>query len=324
MTGARMLALALSLAGCSAALAQEAGTQDLAELAQLPVYGASRHYVRQVDAPASVSIITAEDIRSFGYRTLGDILRSVRGVSIHNDRTYDFLALRGFARPGDYNAGVSLQIDGMRINDALYDQALLGAEFPLDVELIERVEYIRSPGSAEYGGNAVFGVINVVTRSGSSIGGARLTLEAGSDRRFATRGQFGRRFANGAGVLVSASSLGGHGETLDFRPIRRPAFPVAGAGRRPRARAARAGQVRFRRALVHRGLRIAQEGRSDALQQPLCIRFDRRMESRFERVRKPAVCHAAIRAQQPGGSGVLRLLRLPRPLADRRRSGAAS
>jgi iron complex outermembrane receptor protein len=229
MIATRMAALALALGGCSAALAQGAGTQDLAELAQLPVYGASRHYVRQVDAPASVSIITAEDIRSFGYRTLGDILRSVRGVSIHNDRTYDFLALRGFARPGDYNAGVSLQIDGMRINDALYDQALLGAEFPLDVELIERVEYIRSPGSAEYGGNAVFGVINVVTRSGSSIGGARISLEAGSNRRFATRAQFGRRYANGASVLLAASGLGDRGQALDFSADPATGFPGGSA-----------------------------------------------------------------------------------------------
>lgn len=65
---------------------------DLAELAQLPVFGASRHYLRQVDAPASVSIVTAEDIRSFGYRTLGDILRSIRGINISNNHTYDYLA----------------------------------------------------------------------------------------------------------------------------------------------------------------------------------------------------------------------------------------
>ena len=82
--------------------------------------------------------------------------------------------------------------------------------------LIERVEYIRGPGSAEYGGNAVFGVINVVTRSGSSIGGARVTLDAGSNRRFATRAQFGQRFANGANLLLSAANLSEHGETLSF------------------------------------------------------------------------------------------------------------
>lgn len=229
MIAARLLALVLSLAAGSAALAQDAGTQDLAELAQLPVYGASRHYLRQVDAPASVSVITAEDIRSFGYRTLGDILRSIRGVNIHSDRTYDYLALRGFARPGDYNTGVSLQIDGMRINDALYDQALLGSEFPLDVELIERVEYIRGPGSAEYGGNAVFGVINVFTRAGSSIGGARIGLEAGSDRRFATRAQFGRRFSNGASVLLSASNLNQYGETLALSADPASGFPGGSA-----------------------------------------------------------------------------------------------
>jgi iron complex outermembrane receptor protein len=239
-TTVRLLALSILLAASSTAHAKDSDQPDLEALSRLPVYGASRHYLRQVDAPASVSILTAEDVRSFGYRTLGDILRSIRGVDIHNDRTYDYLALRGFARPGDYNTGVSLQIDGMRINDALYDQAMLGSEFPLDVDLIERVEYIRGPGSAEYGGNAVFGVINVVTKSGSSIGGARLTLDAGSEHRFATRGQYGQRFANGANLLVSASNLSERGETLRFAAD--PASDFAG-GSTPGADFTRAQRV---------------------------------------------------------------------------------
>lgn len=204
--------------------AQPDGLPDLEDLAATPVYAASRHYLRQVDSPASVTIITADDIRSFGYRTLGDLLRSVRGVNIYNDRNYDYLTLRGYSRAGDYNAGVSLQIDGMRINDPIYDGGLLGSEFPLDVELIERVEYIRGPGSAEYGGNALFGVINVVTKSGAGVGGLVVGVDGGSDGRIGGSARFGKRFSNGASLLLSASYLDVSGEDLRFAPDRSSGF----------------------------------------------------------------------------------------------------
>jgi len=215
----------LAIAASIDATAQDGGLPDLESLMSIPVYSASRHYLRQVDSPASVSIVTADDIRRFGYRTLGDLLRSVRGVHIFNDRNYDFLSLRGYSRAGDYNAGVSLQIDGMRINDPVYDGGLLGSEFPLDVALIERVEYIRGPGSAEFGGNALFGVINIVTRSGGGLGGLELGLDGGSHGRAGASARFGKRFENGANLLMSASYLDVDGEDLRFKPDPAAGFP---------------------------------------------------------------------------------------------------
>jgi iron complex outermembrane receptor protein len=52
------------------------------------VYGASKYAQKVTRAPASVTIVTAEEIARFGHRTLGDILRSVRGVYVSNDRNY--------------------------------------------------------------------------------------------------------------------------------------------------------------------------------------------------------------------------------------------
>lgn len=207
------------------AIVRAGNLPDLESLATTPVYAASRHYLRQVDSPASVTVITADDIRSFGYRTLGDLLRSVRGVHIYNDRNYDYLTLRGYSRAGDYNAGVALQIDGMRINDPVYDGGLIGSEFPLDVGLIERVEYIRGPGSAEFGGNALFGVINIVTRSAGGSSGLVVGLDGGSNGRAGANARFGKRFENGASLLLSASYLDVEGEDLRFKPDRARGFP---------------------------------------------------------------------------------------------------
>ncbi len=123
------------------------------------VYGASKHEQKITEAPATVSIITRDDFQLFGHRALADALRSVRGFYVTGDRAYTYLGLRGVNRPGDYGGGMLLMIDGQRLNDPVGDQAFNGGEFPLDVDLIERVEVIRGPGSSLYGNNAFFGVI---------------------------------------------------------------------------------------------------------------------------------------------------------------------
>ena len=68
-----------------------------------------------------MSIITADEIRKYGYRTIEDILDSVRGVYTTNDRNYGYMGIRGFNRPGDYGTRILMLLDGQRVNDALYD-----------------------------------------------------------------------------------------------------------------------------------------------------------------------------------------------------------
>jgi len=117
------------------------------ELKSVQVYSASMYLQSDREAPSSVTIVTAEQIRKFGYRTLADILRSVRGFYVSYDRNYSYLGVCGFSRPGDYNDRIQLLIDGHRLNDNVYGQAFIGTEFPLDIDLIDHVEIVRGPGS---------------------------------------------------------------------------------------------------------------------------------------------------------------------------------
>jgi outer membrane receptor for ferrienterochelin and colicin len=64
------------------------------------------------EAASSVTIITAEDIQRYGYRTLPDVLASVRGFYISYDRNYAYLGARGFSRPSDYNNRILILVDG--------------------------------------------------------------------------------------------------------------------------------------------------------------------------------------------------------------------
>ncbi len=177
---------------------------SMEELLNTTVYTASRFPQKSSDAPAAVSIITREDINTFGYQTLAEILASVRGLHGTYDRNYEYLGVRGLGRTGNYNNRFLLLIDGFRVNDAIYENAAIGRESFLDVSLIDRVEIVRGPGSSVHGSNAFLGVINVITRKGRDIDGLRLSLSGGS---FGSRqGQltFGRRFENELEILVSA------------------------------------------------------------------------------------------------------------------------
>ena len=191
---------------------------ELMEINVNKVYGASKYDQPVTRAPSSITIIDSSQIKRYGYRTLADILRSVRGFYTGNDRNYTYLGVRGFLRPGDHNSRILLLINGHRINDNIYDAAPIGSEFPIDIDLIERVEIIRGPSSALYGNSAFFGVINVVTKKPGKDQGSEVSGEAGNFGRYKTRFSFGDEFNNGASLLVSGSYFDRRGEASLYYP----------------------------------------------------------------------------------------------------------
>lgn len=188
--------------------------EELMSVEITSIDGVSGFFQKAAEAPASVSIVTADDIRTYGYRTLADILRSVRGMYVSYDRNYSYLGTRGLSRPADYNTRILVLIDGHRLNDNVYDMAPLGTEFPIDVDLMQRVVVIRGPSSALYGSNAFFAIVNVITTAGHLLNGAEGSLELGSLGTGRGRASFGRRLANGAEVAVSATAYGSAGQRL--------------------------------------------------------------------------------------------------------------
>src|ERR1700735_3599769 len=138
--------------------------EELLSISVDSVYGASGFEQKGTEAPASVTIITSEEIQRYGYRTLADILRNVPGFYVTYDRNYSYVGVRGFGLPGEYNNTITLMIDGHRTNDNIYDAALIVTHFPLDVDLIQRVEVIRGPNSSQYVASAFLGIINVVPK----------------------------------------------------------------------------------------------------------------------------------------------------------------
>ena len=180
------------------------------------VVSAARYKQMVGEAPASVTIITAREIQQYGWRTLADVFRSVHGFYVSDDRNYSYLGTRGFSRPGDFNIRILALLNGHTLNDDIYQAFLLGRESGIDLDLVDRIEIVRGPGSALYGTSAFFAVVNIVTKKGVDIAGLRTSAEVGSFNTNKGLLTYGQRYQNGLDLLFHVSYTRSSGQTLFF------------------------------------------------------------------------------------------------------------
>lgn len=176
------------------------------------VVAAGKRAQTQRQAAASVSIVSADDIELFGYRNLADVLRAQRSFYLHSDGLNTFAGVRGFLRPGEWNARLLVLVDGRPTNEVVYGQTHIDQDFVVPIEAMKRVEIIRGPGSSLYGSNAVFGVINVVTKDGADVNGVVGRVEGGSQGTARVNALMGTKFGNGWDVLADFSGFTTNGD----------------------------------------------------------------------------------------------------------------
>lgn len=195
---------------------------SLEDLMMVPVRGTSKFDQKINDAPASVTVVTASEIQKYGYRTLADIMRSIRGITVSYDRNYSYAGLRGFSATGDYNSRFLLQIDGHRVNENIYSQALIGTESIIDVDLIEKVEIIRGSCASLYGSNAFFGVINIITKTSNKFGQPQIAASYGSANSYKGRLSYGMTTEKGFDLAMSGTGYYSKGQDLYYAEYNSP------------------------------------------------------------------------------------------------------
>lgn len=196
---------------------------SLEELMEVEVvFAASRHEESPREAPFPVFIVSKDEIHQHGCRSLADVLERVPGFFVTDDRNYKYVGVRGFGRMGDYNAHVLVLVNGMRINDNIYDSVGIGGDFVVDMDLVDRVEVVVGPSASLYGNSAFFAVVNVVTRRGRDLAGGELAASAGSFGGLGSRASYGRRLDDGLEFLASANLADTPGPRLYFPEFDQP------------------------------------------------------------------------------------------------------
>ena len=170
------------------------------------------------ETPGIVSVITAQEIQSIGARDFMDVMRLVPGFDFASD--VDFAVgptIRGnWAMEGK----LLLMVDGVKYNELLYQNLFFGNHLPVDQ--IERVEVIRGPGSAIYGGTAEYGVINIITKGAAGLNGISVNGSYGTYKDDYARRNLGLSVGKNWGDLaVDVTALKGQGNRSD-----RPYLPM--------------------------------------------------------------------------------------------------
>ncbi|MBI2967576.1 MAG: TonB-dependent receptor [Bacteroidetes bacterium] len=139
----------------------------LEELVNTLIAAATKKPLSARESPGIISLITAEDIQRMGARDLIDVLNHVPGIEFG----VDVLNVVGVGMRGNWGqeGKVLLMIDGQEMNEVMASTLQFGNHYPVDN--IAKIEIIRGPGSAIYGGFAEYGVINIVTKNADMISG---------------------------------------------------------------------------------------------------------------------------------------------------------
>jgi outer membrane receptor for ferrienterochelin and colicins len=183
--------LLLGAAPAAAQVGEEIGFEkggeqktDIAELSledllnsRLDVWSATKSSTKIEQVAAAVTVVSASEMRLWGYQSLSALLQHVVGFYVIDDFSFPNVVVRGLSGGlwAESNI-IKVMIDGHAVPFRLTGGHWLGPEL-IPLTAIERIEIIRGPVSALYGADAFTGVINIITRQGSTVHGA--VLEAG-------------------------------------------------------------------------------------------------------------------------------------------------
>lgn len=148
--------------------------------------------------PNSVTVITAQQIRESGARSIPELMRLVAGVNVRWNPMVQTIDIRGFGQ-NPFTSRVLLMIDGVPYN--AWDKGGFPQHPSLDffvLQNVKRIEIVRGPGSALYGENAFWGVLNIVTLSGEDLQGGRVELFGGARETGSAGTYYGRRYTHGS------------------------------------------------------------------------------------------------------------------------------
>lgn len=141
----------------------EVGVYNATQSGEETVVGAAKREQSLGSVASAVTVLTADTLRRFGYRSLAEALRGVAGVYVVDDRSVERIGVRGLQLLGDSNTRILILVDGTPLNEPWGQYVDSSTALPVSLDDVARIEVIRGPVSSIYGTNAFFGIINIVT-----------------------------------------------------------------------------------------------------------------------------------------------------------------
>jgi outer membrane receptor for ferrienterochelin and colicin len=175
-----MAAAALLWGALGSSIARAEDTSDIQELLnETVITTASKSAERGSTAPATSTVLTAEDIRRYGIHSIDEAIDflSLGAVTSNTMRAVD-VGARGVVISRDQGNHFLLLVDGHAVNEALFGAARFERGAGIPMELVDHIEVILGPGSVLYGSNAMLGVVNVVTKRAKDFDGTHVVAES--------------------------------------------------------------------------------------------------------------------------------------------------
>lgn len=197
---------------------RQGGQVDLGVIDLVPqreVTAVSRYAERIDDAPSSVTVIDGRELAAFGYPTIAESLRGVRGIALSNDRVYASVSVRAIGQPNDYGSRVLVLSDGQALNDNLLNSSYIGSDGRSDLGDVDRIEVVRGPGSLLYGAGAFAGVVNLVTRGRDAPNSVHVGIGTYDNAVLRGRGGFQWKFGQDKGIWASGWGAQSNGFDLE-------------------------------------------------------------------------------------------------------------
>ncbi len=183
---------------------------SLEDLLSIEVTSVSKKTEKLSETSAAAYVITAEDIRRSGARSIPEVLRQVPGLQVSRISSNAWaVSVRGFA--AEFSNKLLVMIDGRSIYSPLYSGVFWDSHDML-LEDIEQIEVIRGPGATIWGANAVNGVINIITKNTEKTQGVMLLAGGGS----AENGFSAVRYGNDLGNGITYRAYGKYFERNEF------------------------------------------------------------------------------------------------------------
>ncbi|MEQ1506194.1 MAG: TonB-dependent receptor [Myxococcota bacterium] len=192
------------------------------------VTAVSRRAERAELAPASVTILSTEELRAFRYPTIYEALRGVRGISLTYDSIYGSAAVRGLGQANDFGNRLLVLSDGASLNDNILYQSFIRYDGRVDLGGVDRIEVVRGPGSVLYGTGAVSGVVNLVTEPRDAPNGATFAVGTADGNVARAHAAIHRTWGERGGFRAEVAGAGSQGRVVELAPPGADPLAVSG------------------------------------------------------------------------------------------------